>query len=1033
MADQDFTVASSFTIANDALTPYLQNLSAQLSALDAKLATTKSALSSLGTGSTASSIKSTTSALQEQINSLTGVTAGNKSAYESAQVFALALGNTRNAAAQAAPAVDKAAASVRGLHASAGPARAGIVLLHEAISGRFSRIPGSLLVMGEYFGGIGPAALASVVGVGALAFAVYEFAKNAIEAENAIRGVEGAAAQLGQVPTGQHRNGAKEIEQGIEDLSKKYGLSTVAAAEWSQAVRSNMKVSSEEGVNEILKLSAAVAESNNQWDKLPDIAKDLAKKTQSFEGLKAISDDLHLGMDGMISEAEQGGQGVVAAFQKMVSGVDKQMGAMAEATGEKHAAFSWKNIFLSMGEGELGAAGAPTPITDRMMKAQTIKPTELIPPPPVPRDQPDPEIKVKQQIAAAEAQIAQLRNDRTKTEAEVAASVSAVWASIKLPDNIAKGDEEVQKVLNQRRDTANAAAEAATREQAQAIQSKFAAQRASGTLSPAGVAASQVEEQRQLLALAGNSANERIRYQQELATAQAALSGAATAQQLHDLQTLVDKTREGTTERVAAEQKVSDFAASHYAKGSSQVEEATRALETAQRELSRKQAEDADIKLSGQAKNLSDNATIDLDKIKSRPQKGILADPSELAAEQTKIIASSAIAVAAIEKQREALFADDLNKQDEIENQRVHGVEEALAKITELERSAAQQTEQEWDKVNKDIGDGLSRSIMDGLEGKKGGIGAGLKEFADKQLQQALSSGISSTAGFAESELGIDKDKQSPGGLVASGASALGLGDVAKFFGIGGKQDKDQGLITSNQKLITALQTLTDKINPGGAGGPQQAPAQSGATVDVAQQANTQQLQSVGNEMSNLASITGEHSTATEVLGAATKINTLAILPNTIATIGNTIAQYIEAAAALLPFAEGGNPPVGVPSIVGEKGPELFVPHGAGTIISNDKSRKMLGGSAVNDNAISSAYQNSGAGFGTQYRAGDTYGAARENVRINGGDTSHATVNQTNHFSASGNPPTLEKQLAEHVKTAGHSATRTLVKKAVKK
>lgn len=36
-------------------------------------------------------------------------------------------------------------------------------------------------------------------------------------------------------------------------------------------------------------------------------------------------------------------------------------------------------------------------------------------------------------------------------------------------------------------------------------------------------------------------------------------------------------------------------------------------------------------------------------------------------------------------------------------------------------------------------------------------------------------------------------------------------------------------------------------------------------------------------------------------------------------------------------FAEGGNPPVGVPSLVGEKGPELFVPRTAGTIIPNNQ------------------------------------------------------------------------------------------------
>ena len=44
---------------------------------------------------------------------------------------------------------------------------------------------------------------------------------------------------------------------------------------------------------------------------------------------------------------------------------------------------------------------------------------------------------------------------------------------------------------------------------------------------------------------------------------------------------------------------------------------------------------------------------------------------------------------------------------------------------------------------------------------------------------------------------------------------------------------------------------------------------------------------------------------------------------------------------SFLGFANGGRPPVGVPSVVGEKGPELFVPDRSGTIVPNSK----LGGS----------------------------------------------------------------------------------------
>ena len=56
-----------------------------------------------------------------------------------------------------------------------------------------------------------------------------------------------------------------------------------------------------------------------------------------------------------------------------------------------------------------------------------------------------------------------------------------------------------------------------------------------------------------------------------------------------------------------------------------------------------------------------------------------------------------------------------------------------------------------------------------------------------------------------------------------------------------------------------------------------------------------------------------------------------------------TFGTGIPSGADLLPgsFANGGRPPVGRPSIVGERGAELFVPDRAGTIIPNHQ----LGGS----------------------------------------------------------------------------------------
>ena len=88
----------------------------------------------------------------------------------------------------------------------------------------------------------------------------------------------------------------------------------------------------------------------------------------------------------------------------------------------------------------------------------------------------------------------------------------------------------------------------------------------------------------------------------------------------------------------------------------------------------------------------------------------------------------------------------------------------------------------------------------------------------------------------------------------------------------------------------------------------------------------------------------------TKTLGDAAKaiLNDLA---STLVRLGvNTILKGIApgffGSLTGLGFANGGRPPVGKASVVGEKGPELFVPRRSGTIIPNDK----LGGGSTNIN-----------------------------------------------------------------------------------
>ena len=86
----------------------------------------------------------------------------------------------------------------------------------------------------------------------------------------------------------------------------------------------------------------------------------------------------------------------------------------------------------------------------------------------------------------------------------------------------------------------------------------------------------------------------------------------------------------------------------------------------------------------------------------------------------------------------------------------------------------------------------------------------------------------------------------------------------------------------------------------------------------------------------------------TKTLGDAAK-SILNDLSSTLIKLGvNTIlggiAPGIFGSLPMLNFASGGRPPTGRPSLVGEKGPELFVPRKSGTIVPNDK----LGGGSTN-------------------------------------------------------------------------------------
>jgi lambda family phage tail tape measure protein len=78
-------------------------------------------------------------------------------------------------------------------------------------------------------------------------------------------------------------------------------------------------------------------------------------------------------------------------------------------------------------------------------------------------------------------------------------------------------------------------------------------------------------------------------------------------------------------------------------------------------------------------------------------------------------------------------------------------------------------------------------------------------------------------------------------------------------------------------------------------------------------------------------------------------------------------------------FADGGSPPVGVPSLVGERGPELFIPKTAGTIIPNGAFSGMGGTTNVTNNYINAidtkSFEQRLLGSSTAVWAANQYGA----------------------------------------------------------
>lgn len=146
----------------------------------------------------------------------------------------------------------------------------------------------------------------------------------------------------------------------------------------------------------------------------------------------------------------------------------------------------------------------------------------------------------------------------------------------------------------------------------------------------------------------------------------------------------------------------------------------------------------------------------------------------------------------------------------------------------------------------------------------------------------------------------------------------------------------------------SAISSAASGILGNTAQGAQQTAAAAGlAAVGTSATATSTGLAAMGVEVGGIDTLFGAMATTTA--GATT-----AMIAFTAAVAAAAAAQAAQVSAALLGalpffFADGGQPPSGKVSVVGEKGPELFVPNVPGRIIPNNKILEYYTNTAVNN------------------------------------------------------------------------------------
>ena len=715
MADESWAVEASLT-ATDGISPVLLQIQTNLVATQAQVDRLSQSLASMGTAAVAGSagVAQLNTTLATAAVSATATAAGLAEASTATVALEGATGTAAAGATAMTEAVNAATKAHGGLSlATAGSTREIIVLAHEMVQGRFSRIPGSLMVLGERMGGISLSTLGWAAAIGVVTFAAYELIKNMVEAQSAINGLDAVFA-FKNIPIAKD-----EIKQFYDQLRQLPGVTDEVAQQVIRAFAS-MKDVNAASMQAMLNYLQPVA--NEMSVKLPDAAKEMAK---AFSDMDGQGDKFLTSLGASREEINQFdaalGRGDRAdAFRIMLTaiaeGADRaKQNTVEEAQATNDIAAAWA---VAGQDGETIEA-----VLQRLSEADLAK---------VAKDANDlaAAFKAAASAAAQGASLDQvrenmqaLRDDTSKTQDQILQKEVESWQ-----DRIAIGDLSGQNLTHAQTSLNSALAQLRRADGEAAIQQardNLAAEEASG-----GAGGRNTVLQRQAATwstlLTGDklTADQRADIQRELNTTLATLHGTESEEQLKALERVTDATRVGSEQRIAAAEQEVTLTTKKYGEGTDQQINALKRLD---------EARQASTDLSNRLALQQNQADQEVARINLEGER----DQLDAAVTAHRITAAQKIV---LEKdyedklyQIELAGVDDKLKLQNLTVEEQQGVytrlevlaaqhQQRLDKITADGAAADEKTgkkeEQQWKQVNSEIESSATQSLDQMLQGK---------------------------------------------------------------------------------------------------------------------------------------------------------------------------------------------------------------------------------------------------------------------------------------------------------------------------